>query len=251
VQGTDGVEVETLWGDMAYSDGDVREVVEEQGVELVAKVPPVTNAGRFPKNDFDIDLAARMGHVWGTKSPIGRQGLISLLRARTGGTVNGARPTVGCVLLGRVPDVDRGRLWQQTLLSGDRNRSTVGPTARAHRRVSPRGREDASRSLGRSIPCGSASECPDPCPVAALFRRGPPRWVGRCPERAVRRRSPWSGWKRLSHHLAVQAGEGYARVADVDVARSGLSRSAVRRIRKDLEIKPHLADGFRISSDRR
>ena len=52
VQGVDGVEVETLLGDMAYSDGDVREAVEEAGAELVAKVPPVTNSGRFPKTDF-------------------------------------------------------------------------------------------------------------------------------------------------------------------------------------------------------
>jgi transposase len=58
VQGTDGIEVETMLGDMAYSDGDVREAVEAQGAEMVAKVPPVTNGGRFPKTDFDIDLAA-------------------------------------------------------------------------------------------------------------------------------------------------------------------------------------------------
>jgi len=58
VQGVDGVEVETLLGDMAYSDGDVREAVEEQGAELVAKVPPVTNSGRFPKTDFAIDTTA-------------------------------------------------------------------------------------------------------------------------------------------------------------------------------------------------
>jgi Transposase DDE domain/Transposase domain (DUF772) len=58
VQGVEGVEVETLLGDMAYSDGDVREAVEAAGAELVAKVPPVTNAGRFPKTDFDIDPAA-------------------------------------------------------------------------------------------------------------------------------------------------------------------------------------------------
>ncbi|MGH3530028.1 MAG: IS1182 family transposase [Pseudonocardiaceae bacterium] len=55
VQGRDGIEVETLLGDMAYSDGDVREAVEEQGAKLVAKVPPVTNGGRFPKTDFTID----------------------------------------------------------------------------------------------------------------------------------------------------------------------------------------------------
>jgi hypothetical protein len=58
VQAVDGVEVETLLGDMAYSDGDVREAVEEQGADLVAKVPPVTNAGRFPKTDFTIDHGA-------------------------------------------------------------------------------------------------------------------------------------------------------------------------------------------------
>lgn len=58
VQGTDGVEVETLLGDMAYSDGDVREAVEAAGAELVAKVPPVTNSGRFPKTDFGIDTGA-------------------------------------------------------------------------------------------------------------------------------------------------------------------------------------------------
>ncbi len=43
---------------MAYSDGDVREAVEEQGAELLAKVPPVTNAARFPKTDFDVNTQA-------------------------------------------------------------------------------------------------------------------------------------------------------------------------------------------------
>ena len=46
------------WRDMAYSDGDVREAVEGQGTDLVAKVPPVTNSGRFPKTEFNIDLGA-------------------------------------------------------------------------------------------------------------------------------------------------------------------------------------------------
>ncbi len=53
-----GIFIAILLGDMAYSDGDVREAVEELGAELVAKVPPVTNGGRFPKTDFDIDLEA-------------------------------------------------------------------------------------------------------------------------------------------------------------------------------------------------
>jgi hypothetical protein len=53
---TEGIEVEALLADMAYSDGDVREAIEAQGTELVAKVPPTTNSGRFPKTDFTIDL---------------------------------------------------------------------------------------------------------------------------------------------------------------------------------------------------
>lgn len=58
VGNTDGVEVATLVGDMAYSDGDVREAVEAEGIEMVAKVPPTTNAGKFPKTDFTIDRTA-------------------------------------------------------------------------------------------------------------------------------------------------------------------------------------------------
>lgn len=58
VQELAGVEVGTLLGDMAYSDGDVREAVEQAGAELVAKVPPVTNGGRFPKTDFVVDTDA-------------------------------------------------------------------------------------------------------------------------------------------------------------------------------------------------
>ena len=69
IQDIDGVQVGTLLGDMAYSDGDVREAVEEQGAELVAKVPPVTNSGRFPKTAFHIRLdpnPARPGLFTGT-----------------------------------------------------------------------------------------------------------------------------------------------------------------------------------------
>lgn len=53
-----GLDVDTVVGDMAYSDGDVRVAVEAAGAKLVAKVPPVTNAGRFAKTDFAIDLEA-------------------------------------------------------------------------------------------------------------------------------------------------------------------------------------------------
>jgi hypothetical protein len=55
VQGIEGIEVGTLLGDMAYSDGDVRQAVEGLGTEVVAKVPPLSNGGRFPKTDFFIE----------------------------------------------------------------------------------------------------------------------------------------------------------------------------------------------------
>lgn len=43
---------------MAYSDGDTREQLEQHGAKVVAKVPPVTNQGHYPKTDFDIDTQA-------------------------------------------------------------------------------------------------------------------------------------------------------------------------------------------------
>ncbi len=55
IQHLPGIEITTLLADMAYSDGDVRQAVEQAGVEMVAKVPPVTNAGRYPKTDFYIE----------------------------------------------------------------------------------------------------------------------------------------------------------------------------------------------------
>lgn len=51
-----GLSVHTLLADMAYSDGDTRVAVEAAGAELVAKVPPVSNAGRFPKTEFTISF---------------------------------------------------------------------------------------------------------------------------------------------------------------------------------------------------
>jgi Transposase DDE domain/Transposase domain (DUF772) len=58
VQSLPGVNIDTLVGDMAYSDGDIRAGAEARGVEMVAKVPPLTNAGRYPKTDFYVDLDA-------------------------------------------------------------------------------------------------------------------------------------------------------------------------------------------------
>jgi hypothetical protein len=58
VHRVEGIHVDTLIGDMAYSDGDVREAVEQRGAEMIAKVPPTTNSGRFPKTAFTVDTRA-------------------------------------------------------------------------------------------------------------------------------------------------------------------------------------------------
>ena len=54
----EGVQIETVLGDMAYSEGDVRVEIEQAGAKLIAKVPPVSNQGRYPKTEFDIDTSA-------------------------------------------------------------------------------------------------------------------------------------------------------------------------------------------------
>src|SRR5207302_10241465 len=53
-----GVEIAELVGAMAYGDGDTRSAVEATGARMVAKVPPVVNAGLFPKTNFVIDPEA-------------------------------------------------------------------------------------------------------------------------------------------------------------------------------------------------
>jgi hypothetical protein len=58
VTATPGVAIATVVGDMAYSDGDIRAGMAQRGLDLVAKVPPVSNAGRYPKTDFYVDLDA-------------------------------------------------------------------------------------------------------------------------------------------------------------------------------------------------
>lgn len=50
-----GIGIGEIVGDMAYGGGDTREAVEQAGAKMVAKVPPATNQGFFPKTDFLID----------------------------------------------------------------------------------------------------------------------------------------------------------------------------------------------------
>jgi hypothetical protein len=47
----------TVMGDCAYAGPDTMADLEEDGFEVIAKVPPATNRdGRYSKDDFDIDL---------------------------------------------------------------------------------------------------------------------------------------------------------------------------------------------------
>ena len=54
-----GCAVEETLGDCAYGDGVTRQQFADAGRKLIAKVPAVTNRGRFPKTRFRIDLEAQ------------------------------------------------------------------------------------------------------------------------------------------------------------------------------------------------
>ncbi len=53
-----GIEVEETIGDAAYGDGGTRQAFADAGRTLIAKVPGRPNKAYFPKEDFQIDLAA-------------------------------------------------------------------------------------------------------------------------------------------------------------------------------------------------
>ena len=53
-----GTEVEETIGDCAFGDGATREIFEQAGRQLVARVARPHNQGQFPKDAFQIDLAA-------------------------------------------------------------------------------------------------------------------------------------------------------------------------------------------------
>ena len=53
-----GATVDETLGDCAYGDGGTRQAFSDAERTLVAKVPMLTNQGRFPKTDFILDLDA-------------------------------------------------------------------------------------------------------------------------------------------------------------------------------------------------
>lgn len=54
-----GCAVDETLGDCAFGSGETRQAFADAGRTLIAKVPTVTNQGRFPKTAFVIDLEAR------------------------------------------------------------------------------------------------------------------------------------------------------------------------------------------------
>jgi hypothetical protein len=85
-----GIEVEETIGDCAFGDGTTREIFEQAGRKLVARVAHPHNQGQFPKDAFQIDLAAGTctcpaGQVTHTTVPDGtrqdRNGRMHPLRA--------------------------------------------------------------------------------------------------------------------------------------------------------------------------
>ena len=73
-----GIEVEETIGDCAFGDGATREIFEQAGRKLVARVARPHNQGQFPKEAFQIDLTAGTctcpaGEVTHTTVPCGRR----------------------------------------------------------------------------------------------------------------------------------------------------------------------------------
>ena len=178
---------------MAYSDGDVREAVEERGAELVAKVPPVTNGGRFPKTDFRIDLPGQ-GDLPGREDhhrrPAGQRS-----QGPPGGHVR-LRPRR------RVPPA---RCATQCTTSKGGRRSWSGPTMTVSRRPGP------PRPNPRPRPCcvagrKSNENRPSPRPrYAQSPLPGPtknPAASPACSDRRQCRRLITNGRRKILHRLA-------------------------------------------------
>ena len=60
-----GIAVEETIGDAAYGDGGTRQAFADAGRTLIAKVPGRPRKDHFPKEDFQIDLAAGACHLPG------------------------------------------------------------------------------------------------------------------------------------------------------------------------------------------
>lgn len=94
----------TVMGDSAYAGPDTMNKLEEDGFEVIAKVPPATNRdGRFTKDDFGVDLDA------GTVTcPAGQ--IVTIRFARDGsGRADFAEHCAGCPQRERCTTSPKGR----------------------------------------------------------------------------------------------------------------------------------------------
>jgi hypothetical protein len=88
-----GCGVDETYGDCAYGSGETRQAFAAAGRTLHAKVPVLTNRGRFPKTAFTIDLAAPGG---GTCTCPGGHTTVDL-RHTSGGQSGFFFPAATCV----------------------------------------------------------------------------------------------------------------------------------------------------------
>lgn len=106
VEQVEGEEVESLevYGDSAYADAETLDRFEEAGHDVLAKVPPTHNrAGRFSKDDFDIDLEQNE-----VTCPAGKTAVI--VARRSGGGQASFAPFCGdCPLLAQCTAARNGR----------------------------------------------------------------------------------------------------------------------------------------------
>lgn len=101
--GADSTAKPDVVGDSAYAQGATLADLEEQGHEVVAKVPPARNgAGGFSKDRFEIDLARRR-----VVCPAGNA--VPIVFGRAGGRANFAPRCADCPLRPDCTDSPKGR----------------------------------------------------------------------------------------------------------------------------------------------
>jgi hypothetical protein len=92
-----------VMGDAAYGDGATRAKLRNLGIDVMAKLAPVSNAGRFTKDDFVIDTGART-----VRCPAGHTVTFEL-QSHGGATVHFRSRCVSCPLRNECTSSVNGR----------------------------------------------------------------------------------------------------------------------------------------------
>ncbi|MGH3371806.1 MAG: IS1182 family transposase, partial [Nocardioidaceae bacterium] len=127
----------TVMGDCAYAGPDTMNDLEEDGFEVIAKVPPATNSdGQFTKDDFSIDLDA--GAV---TCPAGQSVTIRFARDRSGRADFGER-CASCPQRERCTSSPKGRSIrihrQEALLQQAKAKQATPEWQHAYRSTRPK-----------------------------------------------------------------------------------------------------------------